>query len=552
MSDYTIQMKKNTDGNWDNLYPLTKAINVSLEDGQTIDETVKKIDDKIDEKVEKIDRIFSESENNILVTSYFTKEELEDIKLQTPLLDHSSSIQACVNDMRLKGLYRLDFPAGHYRFKNINLGSNSWLVRGRNAGSGYVHQTFFHIISGLNGKGFYGSNRNINFIDIHTEYEGTKSDGTNVDFYSNSITDGTFITTSNFYASKFSGTVFRGVDLIDSEFYRMRVVDNKLVFHFTPQKWVRSTTITFNKVYGERNDKIFNVPKASQSKIVDCIFENGGEVGDITDGSWTIDNLYLEKNSGNLDATNSLLTKLYTYSYQGGAILNTQPNVSFYDKGDSSFSWKGFNGSQVRYDYKRPRTVINGTYSGTSWVKLGRWHSTLTGGRLKISLLGGDGWAQSPQGLKATAGETTIHLVHALNTDLEIPNSAGFAYHIGGLKPVIECKVVATDAVYRDTFDIYVKLAMNARNVAVDYTISEGIFIPDVVEDTAYVGDKNNRIQDVLIEFQMVSEKGSLGLDRNGRIELNSPLSSGGTPEAVTKNFLPVNINGVTYNIPLY
>lgn len=534
MSDYPIQMKKNINGKWDNLYPITKTENIFQEDGKTVK------------------RKFSETKNNLLVTSYFSDVELADSQLDVPLLDHSKSIQACVDDGIKKGIYRLDFPSGHYRFKNINLGNYNFLITGTTTASGYTHQTFFHVIQETNAKGFYGVNRYINIINVHAKYEGDKNDGSNASFYDNTITDGTFIFMSNFSASNFSGRVLKAYDVIDSEFYRIRVEDNKLVFDLTPKNWVRSTTLTFNKVYGERNDKIFNVPKASQSKIVDCIFENGGKIGDITDGSWTIDNLYLEKNSGNLDATNSLLTKLYTYSYQGGTILNTQPNVSFYDKGDASFTWKGFNGSQLRYDYKKPRTVINGTYSGTSWVKLGRWHSTLTGGRLKISLLGGDGWAQSPQGLKATSGETTIHLVHALNTDLENPNTAGFAYHIGGLKPVLECKVVATEPQYRDTFDIYVKVAMNARNVAVDYTISEGIFIPDVSENTSYPGDSSNRVQDVMIEARIVTNSGSLGMDKNGRLTMDSPVSGGGIPATETKRFLPVLINDVVYNIPLY
>lgn len=500
--------------------------------------------------VSTINRTLKNTENNIVVTRFMSALELEDIKLSEPLLDHSNSIQAYVDYMISENNFVFSFPSGHFRFKNINLGDKSCLVKGDTSGSGYIHNTFFTIISeDVNDKGFYGSNRQISFINFNAKSSGTKTDLKNTSFYVNNIEDGCFFTASNLQTSFFSGDVFRAYDLIDSEFYKIRVTNNKNVFNFKPKKWVRSTTVTFDKVYGELNDKIFDVPFCSQSKIVDCIFEHGG-LGTITDGSWTIDNLYLEKNTGDLDATNSLLTKLYVYSFEGGKILNTQEGVSNIDKGHSSLSWKGITASEVKYDTKKPLTIITGNYSSNTWTKLGNWEPNDKGARMKINILGTNNWTQS-SGAEGQTGETIVHLMHGINTNAEVSNAVGFAYHTGGNKPIVKVKVVATQTAYRDKFEVFVLVSTNSRYVGIDYELTGGVFIPNVVTNVSDPGVNVKTILDVPFEFRIQTNTGAFSINESGGLTFTAPVESGGAMGTTAKSFLPIIVNGTTYKLPL-
>ena len=508
--------------------------------------------DELSQELLSLGSQLAQTENEIPVTAYMTKEELEDIKLSSPLLDHSNSIQNYVNDMRAKNLFGLYFPSGNYRFKNIDLGEGNWSVSGPFVASGYIQKVTFNIISELNAKAFIGSNRYMSIANIRTVNSGSKDDGLNVGFYKNTIKNGAFLNATNMMLSKFSGDCFDILDAIDTKFEDIRATDNNNVFKIKKAEWVASTTVTLKKIYAERNNSVIDAPFCRQSKMDDVIFEYNEKIGNITDGSWTLDNLYLENNAAPLDATNSLLTKLYIYSMTANdGILNTQPTVNPVDKGDSQLNWKGLNASKVEYDTMHPRTIFTGNYTGDSWVKLGRWESFNKGGRLQIKLLGGNGWGQTLIGFDAPVGETTINLLHAINTSPELPNTLGFAYHTGGGKPLLEVKVKAVEPEWRDKFDIYVKVTAYARFVSADYKVVQGIFIKDLVLDVGYPGDNDKNVHGVKMEHNIQTETGSFGIKDNGQLDMKAPITGGGTMPTNVKNYLPIIVNGVSYNIPL-
>ena len=116
------------------------------------------------------------------VTDYLTPAERADIKLATPLLDHSASIQAYVNAMAATGKYVLTFPAGNYRFKNIALGTKEWSIEGAPSSGGYLQDTRFKIIAATNGWAFTGANRMLSMKNIRAESTSNKVDGLNVGF----------------------------------------------------------------------------------------------------------------------------------------------------------------------------------------------------------------------------------------------------------------------------------------------------------------------------------------------------------------------------------
>ena len=165
------------------------------------------------------------------VTNYLTEAEKADILLANPVLDHSASIQAYVNAMAANGWYTLFFPKGTYRFTNINLGNKEWNILGTDA-SGYMQDTRFRIIATTNSLAFTGQNRYITFKNIRVESTGNKADGLNAGFYRNTLGNGNFITAENMNISKFSGTVFDVLDIIDSQFTNLKIDNVNKVFHF--------------------------------------------------------------------------------------------------------------------------------------------------------------------------------------------------------------------------------------------------------------------------------------------------------------------------------
>lgn len=166
MSDYTIQMKKNTDGEWDNLYPLTTAINVSLEDGQTIEETVKRIDGKIDESVIRIDGKISETENELsLLDRHVPKNHFDSSDFATL----QEAVYASENGVLhvKKGTYTINTP--------IKIKSNTKIVAygsifKRNAN---INNLFINDSDGT--RGVYEANKNIEIL-------GAVFDGSGTDF----------------------------------------------------------------------------------------------------------------------------------------------------------------------------------------------------------------------------------------------------------------------------------------------------------------------------------------------------------------------------------
>ena len=490
------------------------------------------------------------TENDIPVTAFMTEAEKEDIKRSSPELDHSNSIQAYIDYMYDNQKHVLYFPSGTYQFKNINLKDTAFALKGNETSSGYIHSTFFRILKGVNHYGFTGSNRRVSFEHIDVSSTGDKNDGLNVSFYINTIKNGAFFFVANLKCRHFSGNVFKGLDLIDSEFYKISATDNNLIFNFTPDQWVRSTTVTFNKVYAERNKKVFHVPLCSQSKMVDVILEYNDTLGDITDGSWTIDNLYLENNDGDLDATDSLLTRFYIYSSRGGAILNTQDGVSNVDKGKTSVNWKQVTSTSGRFDSFNLGDTFTGNYSTESWVKIGRWEPNSQGARLKMTFLGGHEWRQV-NGINGSAGETTLYLLRGIGTSIDTANSPGFAYHVGTQKPIKDIKVVNTNPDYRDNFDIYVKVSHNARYVSVKTEINQGIFVKDIQTGVPDPGTDERNIQRIPFEYAISTNTGVFRILESGELSLTSPTVAGEVIAESSTRSLPITINGVQYRLPL-
>ena len=453
--------------------------------------------DTIDDKVEAGLNVLT-----IPVTAYMSAAEKADILLATPLLDHTSAVQAYVNAMSALGWYILTFPKGTYRFANINLGNKEWSIQGVEASNGYMQDTRFKIIAGTNSLAFTGQNRYISFKNVRAESTGNKADGLNAGFYRNTLGNGNFITAENMNISKFSGTIFDVLDIIDSQFLNLKIDNVNKVFHFGLQDWTRGTTVSIDKGYFTNSTLVFDCDYTTESKLTNTIIEFCG-MGHINYGSWTVDNLYLENNVSNLYATDSRLTWGFVFDLTPlDDILNTQTGLEYYNRGKSRVTHAGGFFTRLESDYEAATMAIEANYSSGIWYEIGEWVANKIGAQMKITFNGGIGYGQQVggDGRLAVCGETTLYVSQANNANPDLPNAVAYAKNQGPSPAIAEVKVVSTNS-ERTMFKIYVKTNPYASRVGVHVQTGHGYFLKSMLENVADPGAASSVI--VSVPFQV-------------------------------------------------
>ena len=434
------------------------------------------------------------------VTNYLTEAEKADILLANPVLDHSASIQAYVNAMAANGWYTLFFPKGTYRFKNINLGNKEWNILGTDA-SGYMQDTRFHIVAATNSLAFTGQNRYISFKNIRVESTGNKADGLNAGFYRNTLGNGNFITAENMNISKFSGTVFDVLDIIDSQFINLKIDNVAKAFHFGLQDWTRGTTVMIDRGYFTNSTVVFDCDYTTESKLTNTIIEFCG-MGHINEGSWTIDNVYFENNVSNLYATNSRLTLGFVFDLTAlDEIINTQDGLAYFNRGKSRVTHLGGFFTRLESDCEAAAMAIEANYSTSIWYEIGEWVANKVGAQMKITFNGGQGYGQQVggDGRLAVCGETILYVSQANNANPALPNAVAYAKHTGPSPAIAEIKVASTNP-DRTMFKIYVKTNAYASRVGVHVQIGHGYFLKSMLENVANPGAASSVIVSVPFE----------------------------------------------------
>lgn len=487
-------------------------------------------------------------------TEYFTGEQLADLLSAAPVLDHTAAVQAYIDAQRAAGRYNLYFPRGQYRIKNVNLYENPWNIYGQPAADGYIHETTFIVIASAGAVGFNSTARNITFRDLGIVSSGSRNDGMGVGFYKNTLIAGQFITVKNVYITNFSGVVFSTLDLIDSTFEAVRSDDSNTVLKAHVAGWDRSTTVTLKKWYAIRGDKILDMPKVAQSRMVDCIFENNLLVGDISSGQWTIDNCYFENNTAGLDATNSTLVKKYSYfNTAADAILNPQTGLDQYHWGESEQYAGGAHFSRFSKHYEVAGNLAENNTGSQQWTHLGVWHTGGGGSRLQAEFLGAAGFSQAGggSGLAGSTGKTTLFATFTGQSNPSLPALTAYAYHEGSAKPVLKIKLVATDQNY-NAFNIFVLNDAYASKVGFKLELTAGYFRKDVQVGVADPGTANQNLVDVPFEYRIQTGTGAVKITDDGGIEMTKPVIAGGAAPATINNYTYIAINGTYYKIPLY
>lgn len=438
----------------------------------------------------------------IPVTDYMSESEKADILLTTPLLDHTAAVQAYVNAMSALGWYILTFPKGTYRFANINLGNKEWSIQGAEASNGYMQDTRFKIIAGTNSLAFTGQNRYISFKNVRADSTGNKADGLNAGFYRNTLGNGNFITAENMNISKFSGTIFDVLDIIDSQFSNLKIDNVNKVFHFGLQDWTRGTTVLIDRGYFTNSTLVFDCDYTTESKLTNTIIEFCG-MGHINYGSWTVDNLYLENNVSNLYATDTRLTWGFVFDLTAfDEILNTQTGLDYYNRGKSRVTHLGGFFTRLESDYEAAGMAIEANYSTGIWYEIGEWVANKVGAQLKITFNGGQGYGQQVggDGRLAVCGETVLYVAQANNANPDLPNAVAYAKNQGPSPAIAEIKVVSTNS-ERTMFKIYVKTNAYASRVGVHVQSGHGYFLKSMLENVADPGAASSVI--VSVPFQV-------------------------------------------------
>ena len=438
----------------------------------------------------------------IPVTAYMSVAEKADILLATPLLDHTAAVQAYVNAMAALGWYILTFPKGTYRFANINLGNKEWSIQGAEATNGYMQDTRFKIIAGTNSLAFTGQNRYISFKNVRVESTGNKADGLNAGFYRNTLGNGNFITAENMSISKFSGTVFDVLDIIDSQFLNLKIDNVNKIFRFGLSQWTRGTTVTIDKGYFTNSTLVFDCDHTTESKLVDSIIEFCG-LGHINEGSWTIDNVYFENNVSNLYATNSRLTLGFIFDLTAlDEIINEQAGLDYFNRGKSRVTPLGGFFTRLEADYEAATMAIEANYATGIWYEIGEWVANKIGAQMKITFNGGVGYGQQVggDGRLAVCGETTLYVSQANNANPDLPNAVAYAKNQGPSPSIAEIKVVSTNS-DRTMFKVYAKTNPLASRVGVHVQTGHGYFLKSMLENVADPGAASSVV--VSVPFQV-------------------------------------------------
>lgn len=423
------------------------------------------------------------------VTDYLTPAERADILLAAPVLDHSASIQAYVNAMALTNKYELNFPPGNYRFKNITLGTKEWVIVGAESVGGYLQDTRFKIIASTNGWGFSGDQRMIAMKNIRVESTGNKADGLNVGFYKDTLGNGNFVHIENCNISKFSGTLFEVRDVIDTTFRDVKIDQVGKCFKFILDQWTRNTTVLFERLYITNATTVFDCPNTTESRLEDVIIEFCG-LGNISNGSWSIDNVYFEYNTSKLVAADTRLYLGAVFSLtENDSIQKTDANTPYYNKGSVEISHNRIKARRIEADYRAAALAIEANYATGIWFEIGEWVAQKVGAELKISFIGGSSYTQQVggDGTIAGIGESTLYVTQCNNADPGKPNTVALLKQLGVSPPIAAIKIVSTNA-GRDMFKVYAKTNPYAARVGLDVQVGIGYFVPAMIENVADPG----------------------------------------------------------------
>lgn len=494
------------------------------------------------------------------VLQFLNSAEIAQVKgTAAPTLDMSVNVQAYINASITAGANKLYFPKGKYRFKNINLYDFSCAIEGEILIANNVTNTAFFLPATQDSLFFYGTQDTISFSGIAFVSEGTWNDTLNTGVYKMNRTSGSSISVNNIYATGFSGNCFDTMSLIDSNFTNVNADWCKTVLYAGLGDWNGGTTITLDKWYLRHCDLGIIANNYGQSRMTDVIVEFAmTKAIEIKNGSWTIENLYLEYNTYGVDATDSRLSISSWFGFQrytGDAIHNEQNGLGYYDRGTSTLTHKGATVDRLEYEYTAPRKVLDGVSQATdTWWEAGEWLGGTGGSGIEIEFRGSSNFWQNQggDGVWNTVGKTVLRATIANNAIAGEPNINAYMYQEGH-GPVKRVKLVANNP-ERTAFKVYVLLGQYTARVVMDAKISLGYWLNYCIQGVSDPGAASSSIVDVVNSFKIVMASGGyMRVKESGTLDLKTTDTVRGYTNwpAQYAAGMPVIVNGVQYFIPL-
>ena len=494
------------------------------------------------------------------VLQYLSPAEIAQVKgTSAPTLDMSANVQAYVDASITAGANKLYFPKGKYRFKNINLYNFSCAIEGEILVAGNVTNTSFHLPAGTNNLFFYGNQDTIAFSGIAFVSEGTYNDGLNTGVYKMNRLVGSSISVNNVYMTGFSGKGFDTVALIDSNFTNFNADYCYMPVSIVKGEWPVSTTVTLDKWYIRNCNYGIQANYCGQSRATDVIIEwCFTKAMDIQNGSWTFENLYLENNNYGVDATNTQLSISSVYSYlqfAGDAIHNDQPDMPYFDRGTSSYGYRGAKITRLEYEYIAPKNVIDSAgQTSDTWWEVGEWIGGNGGSNIEIEFRGASNFWQNTagDGVWSTVGKTVVRATIGDNKLSNVPNINAYMYQEGH-GTVKRVKIVASNP-ERTAFKIYALVGQYSPQLVVEPKISLGYWLTYANSGVADPGSASANVVDVVNSFKIVMASGGyFRVKESGTLDLKTVDATRGNtsmPSTYAKG-MPIIFNGVQYYVPL-
>lgn len=494
------------------------------------------------------------------VLQFLNSAEIAQVKgNDAPTLDMSVNVQAYIDASRAVGANKLYFPKGKYRFKNINLYDFSCAIEGEILIAGNVTNTAFFLPATQDALFFYGTQDTISFSGIAFVSEGTYNDGKNTSVYKMNRLVGSSISVNNVYMTGFSGKGFDTVALIDSNFTNFNADYCYMPVSIVKGEWPVSTTVTLDKWYIRNCNYGIQANYCGQSRATDVIIEwCFTKAMDIQNGSWTFENLYLENNNYGVDATNTQLSISSVYSYlqfAGDAIHNDQPDMPYFDRGTSSYGYRGAKITRLEYEYIAPKNVIDSAgQTSDTWWEVGEWIGGNGGSNIEIEFRGASNFWQNTagDGVWNTVGKTVVRATIGDNKLSNVPNINAYMYQEGH-GTVKRVKIVANNP-ERTAFKIYALVGQYSPRLVVEPKISLGYWLTYANSGVADPGSASANVVDVVNSFKIVmASDGYFRVKESGTLDLKTVDATRGStsmPSTYAKG-MPIIFNGVQYYVPL-
>ena len=493
------------------------------------------------------------------VLQYLSPAEIVQVNgTSDPTLDMSANVQAYVDASITAGANKLYFPKGKYRFKNINLYNFSCAIEGEILVAGNVTNTSFHLPAGTNNLFFYGNQDTIAFSGIAFVSEGTYNDGLNTGVYKMNRLVGSSISVNNVYMTGFSGKGFDTVALIDSNFTNFNADYCNIPVSIIKGEWPASTTITLDKWYIRNCNYGIQANYCGQSRATDVIIEwCFTKAMEIQWGSWTFENLYLENNTYGVDATNTQLSISSSYSYLqfgGDLIHNDQPDLPYFDRGTSSYGYRGAKITRLEYEYVAPKVIIDSAgQSGDTWWEVGEWIGGNVGSNLELEFRGASNFWQNAggDGVWNTVGKTVVRATIANNSLSNKPNINAYMYQEGH-GAVKKVKLVANNP-ERTSFKVYALVGQYSPRLAFEPKISLGYWLSYLNGGVSDPGVASSSVVDVVNSFKItMASTGYFRVKDTGTLDLKTTETMRGLTSFPSKyTGMPIVVNDVQYYVPL-